>query len=42
MSRNGTCWDNTCSETLFGSLKVERLHAMESKNHREAKVATLE
>ncbi len=26
MSRRGDCWDNACSETLFGSLKVERLH----------------
>jgi len=26
MSRRGNCWDNACSETLFGSLKVERLH----------------
>jgi len=26
MSRKGNCWDNACSETLFGSLKVERLH----------------
>ncbi len=26
MSRKGDCWDNACSETLFGSLKVERLH----------------
>jgi putative transposase len=24
MSRKGNCWDNACSETLFGSLKVER------------------
>jgi transposase InsO family protein len=24
MSRRGDCWDNACSETLFGSLKVER------------------
>jgi transposase InsO family protein len=23
MSRKGNCWDNACSETLFGSLKVE-------------------
>jgi deoxyribodipyrimidine photolyase-like uncharacterized protein len=23
-----SCWDNACSETLFGSLKVERLHGM--------------
>ena len=27
MSRRGNCWDNACSETLFGSLKVERLYA---------------
>jgi hypothetical protein len=26
MSRRGNCWDNAFSETLFGSLKVERLH----------------
>jgi putative transposase len=26
MSRKGNCWDNAWSETLFGSLKVERLH----------------
>ncbi len=26
MSRKGNCWDNACSETLFGSLKVERLY----------------
>jgi len=25
MRRRGDCWDNACSETLFGSLKVERL-----------------
>src|SRR5271168_3614600 len=42
MSRKGNCWDNACSETLFGSLKVERLHGMEFKTHREAKDATLE
>jgi len=42
MSRKGNCWDNACSETLFGSLKVERLHGMELKNHREAKDATLD
>lgn len=23
MSRRGNCWDNACSETLFGSLKVD-------------------
>jgi transposase InsO family protein len=42
MSRKGNCWDNACPETLFGSLKVERLHGMEFKNHREAKNATLD
>ncbi len=26
VSRRGNCWDNSCSESLFGSLKVERLH----------------
>jgi transposase InsO family protein len=42
MSRKGDCCDNACSETLFGSLKVERLHGMELKDHREAKDATLD
>jgi transposase InsO family protein len=42
MRRRGNCWDNACSETLLGSLKVERLHGMEFKNHREAKNATLQ
>jgi putative transposase len=42
MSRKGDCWDNACSETLFGSLKVERLHGMKFKDHREAKDATLD
>ena len=42
MSRKGDCWDNAVTETLFGSLKVERLHGMEFKNHREAKDETLE
>ncbi len=42
MSRKGNCWDNARPETLFGSLKVERLHGMEFKSHREAKDATLD
>ncbi|MBW4028221.1 MAG: IS3 family transposase [Acidobacteria bacterium] len=42
MSRKGNCWDNACSETLFGSLKVERLHGMTFHSHREAKDATLD
>ena len=42
MSRKGNCWNNACAETLFGSLKVERLHGMEFHTHREAKDATME
>jgi putative transposase len=42
MSRKGNCWDNACAETLFGSLKVERLHGMDLHTYREAKDATLE
>ena len=38
----GNCWDNACAETLFASLKVERLHGMDLHTHREAKDATLE
>ncbi len=41
MSRKGNCWDNACSETLFGSLKVERLHGRRFETIREAKDATL-
>jgi len=37
MSRKGNCWDNACSESLFGSLKVERLHGERFKTSREAK-----
>jgi putative transposase len=37
MSRKGNCWDNACSETLFGSLKVERLHGQRFQTVREAK-----
>ena len=32
MSRKGDCWDNAVGETLFGSLKVDRLHAMRWAN----------
>ena len=41
MSRKGNCWDNACSETLFASLKVERLHGEEFKTIREAKDETI-
>lgn len=37
MSRRGNCWDNACSETLFGSLKVERLHGQKFETRRQAK-----
>jgi putative transposase len=37
MSRKGNCWDNACSETLFGSLKVERLHGQHFDTIRKAK-----
>ena len=36
MSRKGNCWDNACAETLFGSLKVERLHGQRFTTRREA------
>lgn len=41
MSRRGNCWDNACSETLFGSLKVERLHGQKFTTRRHAKDETL-
>lgn len=37
MSRRGNCWDNACSETLFGSLKVERVHGQRFMTRRQAK-----
>jgi putative transposase len=37
MSRRGNCWDNACSETLFGSLKVERLHGQRFASRRQAR-----
>jgi transposase InsO family protein len=41
MSRRGNCWESehasdACSETLFGSLKVERLHGQRFKSRRQA------
>jgi putative transposase len=41
MSRKGNCWDNACSETLFGSLKVERLHGQHFESIRQAKDETI-
>ena len=37
MSRKGDCWDNAVTETLFGSLKVERLHGKRFETRRQAK-----
>jgi transposase InsO family protein len=37
MSRGGDCWDNACSETLFGSLKVERLYKQKFETRRQTK-----
>ena len=37
MSRNGNYGDNVVTETLFGSLKVERLHRMRFAARRLAK-----
>jgi len=42
MSRQGNCWDNACSETLFGSLKVERLHGEHFETHDQAKDEALD
>jgi len=42
MSRKGNCWDNACSETLFGSLKVERLHGQHFETVRQAKDEALD
>jgi putative transposase len=41
MSRKGNCWDNAGSETLFGSLKVERLHGQRFPTIRAAKDETI-
>ena len=42
MSRRGTCWDTACSETPFGSVKVQPLHGLRFKcNCRTAKVPGL-
>jgi putative transposase len=41
MSRKGNCWDNAVTETLFGSLKVERLHGERFATIRQAKDAVV-
>jgi putative transposase len=42
MSRKGNCWDNACSETLFGSLKVERLHGQRFETRQQARDEVLD
>jgi len=42
MSRKGNCWDNACSETLFGSLNVERLHGQRFQTRQQAKDEVLD
>ena len=42
MSRRADCWDNAVTETLFGSLKVERLHGMRFPTRRQAKDETMD
>ena len=42
MSRKGNCWDNAVTETLFGSLKVERLHGERFTSIRQAKDTVLD
>jgi transposase InsO family protein len=42
MCCKGNCWDNACSETLFGLLKVEWLHGQRFATIREARDAVLE
>ena len=41
MSRKANCWDNAVTETLFGSLKVERLHGETFFSVRAAKDAVI-
>ena len=37
MSRKGDCWDNAVTQTLFGAMKVERLHGMRFVTRRSGK-----
>jgi putative transposase len=42
MSRRGNCWDNAPSESLFGSLKTERILGNRYTSHDEAKADVLQ
>ena len=41
ISRRGNCWDNSRSETLFGSLRVERLPRHRFATRRDTKDETM-
>jgi putative transposase len=41
MSRKGNCWDNAPSESVFASLKVERLHGQHFATMQQAREAVL-
>ena len=41
MNWRGSCWDNACHDTLFGSLKIERLHGQCFVIRRHAKDETI-
>ena len=41
MSWRGNYWDNACSETLFGSLEVERLNGQRLGARRQARKEVL-
>lgn len=36
MSRKGNCWDNAPTESLWGSLKVARMHGVRFETRRQA------
>jgi putative transposase len=42
MSRKGNCGDHACSETLFGSLKVERWHGQRLETRQQARDEVLD
>ena len=37
MSRKGDCYDNSCAESVFGTIKSERIHHHEYENFIDAK-----
>jgi putative transposase len=42
MSRKGNCWDNSVSESFFGSLKTELIHHEQFKTRKEAEQKTFD